>query len=49
MHSMLTTKLTEFLELKFIRRLLFIFGGRIIFSFALGAIQTNDNSHNNFL
>ena len=38
MNSMLTAELTEFFEFKFVGRLLFILGGRIILTFALGAI-----------
>jgi hypothetical protein len=38
MNSVLTAELAEFFEFELVRSLLFIFGGRIIFSFALGAI-----------
>jgi hypothetical protein len=38
MNSVLTAELAEFFEFELVRSLLFIFGGRIIFSFELGAI-----------
>jgi hypothetical protein len=38
MNSMLATEFTEFFEFQLVGRLLLILGGRIIFTFALGAI-----------
>ena len=45
----LTAEFAEFFEFKLVCRLLLILGGRIILTFALGAIETHDDSHNYFL
>ena len=45
MRSVLAAELAEFLELELVGGLLLILGGRVVLTFALGAIQTNDNAH----
>ena len=45
MRRMFTAKFAILFEFELIRSLLFILGGRVILTFALGTIQTHYNSH----
>ena len=48
MRSVLAAELAELLELELVGGLLLILGGRVVLTFALSAIQTNDNAHRYF-